>query len=130
MLTMNRASDILTTLDRMVCEIARLIGLEIDNCVIVGGLGAGDSHLALIEPWIIFLNTSAAHDVSITEFDIWSILAPTSTLAATLTPTISSPLRCSVDNLWLAVGMIRICDEGIVVTLNLQIYLVNVFLAI
>ena len=127
-LAVDRACDILTALNflaLMVCEVTRLICLKIDNWIILGGLGAGDSQLALANLWV-FLDTSAAHDVSISEFDIWSLLAPTSTLAAATTPIIFIPFRSSVDNLWLAVCVIGICEENIAVTLNLQIYLVNV----
>ena len=91
----------------------------------MGGLGASDSQLALAYLWVL-LNTSAAHDVSISEFDVWSLFAPTPTLAAATTSIIFNPFRSSVDNLWLAMCVIGICEENIVVTLNLQIYLVNV----
>ena len=129
-LTMDWANEIIATLDGMICEITWLICLKIDNCVILSRLGTSDSQLSLIDLCMRIFSTSAAHDVSITKPDIWALLASTSTLAAASTPAIFNPLRCPVDNLWLAMSVVRICEENILITLYLQIYLVNVLLAI
>ena len=97
----------------------------------MGSLGAGHSHTALIGLCERTFGTSAAHDVSIAEPDIRSILTSTSALAAASTPiVVLSPLSRPVDNFRLAVGVVSIREKVIAIILNLQVYLVDVLLAI